>query len=84
MKKIKNFFIDCYNKIKDIVKDKKKISSYMYIIYMAIPFLVMDLFTRIFEGKNRFFSIFNPIPILFTLIYIMLILGIVLSFKGKK
>ena len=84
MKKIKDFFIDCYNKIKDIVKDKKKISSYMYIIYMAIPFLVMDLFTRIFEGKNRFFSIFNPIPILFTLIYIMLILGIVLSFKGKK
>lgn len=67
--------------VKKVIKNKDK---FLYVIYMAIPFLTLDIFTRVFEGKTRFFSVFNFVPNMFSIIWIILILGICLSFKGTK
>ena len=73
---------------KYIKKNRKKIINfvlkYIHIIYMAIPFIIMDLFTRYFGRKINFFALDELVPNLFTLIWIVLILGICLSFKNNK
>jgi len=58
-----------------------------YIIYMSLPLIVMDLFTRIFGYNIDFYEINALSPNLFTLTWIILFIGISLSFKkqlGKK
>ena len=50
---------------------------------MALPFIVMDLITRFFDKKIDFFSITEPVPTLFTLLYIFLIIGICVNLKNK-
>lgn len=74
------------NKIinKDIYKKILKfLKKFKHFIYMGLPFLVMDLLTRFFDKKIDFFSITEPVPTLFTLIWIFLFIGISISFKDK-
>ena len=72
MNKIKGFF----RKIFDYI------CKYKEIILLALPFLVLDLTTRIFFPTS-FVSFWYIIPNLFTILWCFLILGIVLSFKRK-
>jgi len=89
IKRIKNFFNDYIIKyikiaIKYIKKNKRYILKYVHILYMAIPFLIMDLSTRYFGRKIDFFDLSETVPNLFTLIWIMLIIGICLSLKNNR
>ncbi len=69
---IKNFFHNI----------KKCIVTHRYTIYLAIPFLLMDIITRIFGYKIGYFPTFYPAPNIFTLVWIFLFLGIVTCLKG--
>ena len=53
------------------------------IIYMALPFIVMDVVTRIFGNSIGFYKVYRLFPNLFTLLYIYLFLGIVLNTNKK-
>jgi len=64
-------------------KIKRLLIKYNYVIYMAIPFLIMDLSTRFFARKINFFAIYQPVPNLFTLLWIFLFISLVFSFKKK-
>ena len=61
---------------------KKYIVTHRYTIYLAVPFLLMDIITRIFGYKIGFFPTFYPAPNIFTLIWIFLFLGIITCLKG--
>lgn len=63
-------------------KAAQYIVAHKYTIYLAIPFLLMDLVTRIFGYKIEYFPAFYPAPNIFTLIWIFLFIGIVTSLKG--
>lgn len=69
---IKNFFY----------KIKKYIVTHRYTIYLAVPFLLMDIITRIFGYKIGYFPTFYPAPNIFTLVWIFLFLGIITCLKG--
>mgnify|MGYP002579098734 CR=1 FL=1 len=60
-----------------------ELNTYKNILFIAIPFLLMDLFTRGLGHKINFFGIYRLVPNLFTIIWITLFLGISLSFKKK-
>ena len=75
--KIKNFA----KKYTIIIKDF--LIKYIYIIYMALPFLLLDLSTRIFAKPIDSFGFYQPVPNLFTILWIFLFIGITLSFKKK-
>lgn len=77
IKRIKVFF-------SELIKDKNKLKSIIFVIYMAIPFFGMDLFTRFLGRKINFFALYRLVPNLFSVIWIGLMLGICLSFKGRK
>ena len=79
IKRIKDFFI----KYKRFL-NKKYILKGLYILLLSTPFLIMDLFTRYFGRKIDFFELDALVPNLFTIIWIILILGICLSFKNNK
>lgn len=70
--------INTLNKIIHFVK------KHYYIILMSLPFILIDLITRIFGQKINFYSIVALVPNLFTIIWIFLILGIALSLENKK
>ena len=57
--------------------------KYIYIIYMGIPFLILDLSTRIFAKPIDSFGFYQPVPNLFTFIWIFLFISLSLSFKKK-
>ena len=74
-KKKKNKFLKVINKVKDfLVKYKRE-------IMLILPFIMMDLFTRILGYKIHFYSVFSIVPNLFTIIWVFLIVGVILSFK---
>ena len=50
---------------------------------MAIPFVILDLSTRIFAKKIESFGFYQPVPNLFTITWIFLFISIVLTFKKK-
>ena len=50
---------------------------------MGLPFLILDLSTRIFAKQIDSFGFYQPVPNLFTILWIFLFVGIVLSFKKK-
>lgn len=68
---------------KSFKKLMKFIKKYKHYIYMALPFLTMDIITRFFDKKIDFFGITEPVPTLFTLLWIFLFIGISMSFKDK-
>jgi len=51
---------------------------------MSLPFFILDIFTRYFGRKTDFFKLDALVPNLFTIIWIILILGVCLSFKNNK
>ena len=53
------------------------------ILLMAVPFIIIDVSTRIFGNAISFFGLFNLVPRLFSIIYIILFLGISLNIKNK-
>ena len=59
------------------------LQKYIYIIYMALPFLAMDIITRIFGKDISFYSFFKLPPNLFTITWIFLFLGLTLTFKKR-
>lgn len=75
--KIKNFAKKYTIKIRDFL------IKYIYIIYMALPFLILDLSTRIFAKPIDSFGFYQPVPNLFTILWIFLFISLVLSFKKK-
>ena len=54
-----------------------------HIIYMSLPLISMDLITRFFGYNIDFYSITGISPNLFSLIWIILFIGITLCFKKK-
>lgn len=66
------------NKLKQIIIENKNI------VFLAIPFILIDIITRILGRKIHFFNILNPIPNLFTLVWMFLILGISINLNKKK
>lgn len=71
------------NKIKGFLKNFfDYICKYKEIILLALPFLILDLTTRIFFPTS-FVSFWYIVPNLFTILWCFLFLGIVFSFKGK-
>lgn len=71
------------NKIKGFLKNFfDYICKYKEIILLALPFLILDLTTRIFFPTS-FVSFWYIVPNLFTILWCFLFLGIVFSFKSK-
>ena len=71
------------NKIKGFLKIFfDYICKYKEIILLALPFLILDLTTRIFFPTS-FVSFWYIVPNLFTILWCFLFLGIVFSFKSK-
>ena len=83
-KKIKNYIHS--KRIKGILKDLKSIikDNYEpYMLWMCIPFILMDVFIFIF-GSNISYISYNFIsPLLFTISWIFLFVGVSLCFKEK-
>ena len=73
-KKVQKFF----NKYKYLIK------KYIHIIYMPIPFFILDIATRYFGRKINFFKLNALVPNFFTFIWVLLVMGICLSFKNNK
>lgn len=80
MKVLKNGTTILFNIIKYIINF---ISKYIYIFYMTLPLLAMDLITRIFGYNIDFYELTGISPNLFTISYIFLFIGISLSLKRK-
>lgn len=81
MKAVKKPFIKKINKYWKIVKTfiiKNKV-----VFLLALPFILIDLITRLMGHNIKFFSVYRLVPNLFTLTWVMLFLGICLSFKDK-
>ena len=69
------------NKIRRIYEIVKAfIKKYCYIFLLALPFILIDIFTRY---KVEFYGLLKPVPNIFTLLWISLILCICLFSKKK-
>ena len=75
MKKIKKLLLMLW---KFIIK-----KEVLNVILLACPFIIMDLFTRIFAKDISFYKVFNVTPRLFSLAYIILFIGISINVKKK-
>lgn len=75
-----------YMKELNIVKEKIKIfaKKYKHIIIIILPFILIDILTRILGYKIHFYGILRLVPTLFTLSYILLGIGISLLLEKKK
>ena len=61
----------------------KFIYKNLYIFLLSSPFIAMDIITRTFGYKISFYKLFKLTPNLFTLTWIILFIGLTLSFKKK-
>ena len=65
----------------------KHVKDFLYanrkLMLLTIPFWTMDLVIRILGYKIDYYQAYMPIPNLFTLIYVMLFMGIASSVKGN-
>lgn len=68
---------------KSIIKSIKTNNIHLFLL-SSIPFLMLDLFTRIFSQKTAFFPWNDCIPNLFSLIWIYLIIIISLFLKKRN
>ena len=75
MKKIKAMFSNLWHWML-----KKEVIN---ILLLALPFVIMDLSTRIFGFAISFFNIFSLVPRLFSICYIFLFLGISLNINKR-
>ena len=69
-----------------IIKNKVKdfILKYYNILIISLPFILIDILTRILGYKIHFYGLGRLAPNLFTISYIILIIGISLSLEKKK
>ena len=58
----------------------KFIKKYYYVLILAIPFILIYLFTRY---KVEFYGLFKPVPNLFTILWIFLVLALSLFTKKR-
>lgn len=88
IKKI-NINKESVNKVKEISKKMLNkivyiIKKYYHIIILALPFIIMDLSTKILGyTKIQFYGIFKLVPILFTISWLFLLIGASLFYKKK-
>ncbi len=59
------------------------ILKYKYVILLSLPFIAMDIITRIFGLKIDFYKIYRLPPYLFNLSWIILFIGLTLGFNKK-
>ena len=57
--------------------------KYKYVFLLALPFILMDIITRIFGTNIHFYKIYRMAPNLFTISWTLLFVGLTLSFKKK-
>lgn len=63
---------------------KNKITDSIYILFLAIPFIMIDLFMRFIASGVKYYQSSMIIPnIIFTIIWIGLIIGVSLNLKYK-
>lgn len=74
----KNTFKDKLKNIYSIIKSF--IKKYYYILLLALPFILIDIFTRY---KVEFYGLLKPVPNIFTYLWIFFILSICLFSKKK-
>lgn len=77
MKDVKKRIKELFKKIKKFIIENKSV------ILMILPFVAIDLITRILTNEINFFKVYRLVPNLFTTCWIILLIGIVLSFKHK-
>lgn len=71
--------------LKDILtKIVRFLKKYYYVFIISLPFILIDIITRIIGRKIHFFSIAKLVPNLFTLTWIFLMIGICLFLEKKK
>lgn len=71
-----------FTKIKNLLLHSKEgLFKSRYTIGLALPFLLMDLFTRIFAYKINFFPAYYAVPNIFTILWVVLFIGLVVSLK---
>lgn len=82
MKELKEYFKglkenpkEFFSNIFSLIKENKSL------FFMAFSFFAMDIATRILGSSIEFFKVYRLVPNLFTIGYIYLFLGIVVSFK---
>lgn len=89
---VKNVIISFFKekgKMKKIGKMLKTLWKYLtrkdvlIIILLSLPFIIIDVSTRIFGSAIEFYPLFKLIPRLFSLAYIILFVGISLNIKNK-
>ncbi len=76
MKKIKKWMMAFWKFIR-----RKEVLN---ILFLAVPFIIIDLSTRIFGSSISFYSMFRIVPRLFSVTYIILMLGLSLNIKNIK
>ena len=84
-KKSTNIINNIKEKIKVILPIIKNfIIKYYYILIVVLPFILIDIITRILGYKIHFYGVTKLVPNLFTIIWIILVIGISLLLKRKK
>ena len=91
--KVKREIISFF-KEKGKIKKIKKLGLYLYqfltsekvlrVLLLSLPFIIMDISTRLFASSISFFPLFSFIPRMFSLIYICFILGFCLNIKDMQ
>ena len=59
------------------------LNKYKYLLFLTLPFIAMDIITRLFGHDINFYGILSISPNLFTISWIILFIGISLGFKRK-
>lgn len=59
------------------------LNKYKYLLFLSLPFIAMDIITRLFGHDINFYGILGISPNLFTISWIILFIGISLGFKKK-
>ena len=59
------------------------IHKYIYVFFLSISFILMDIITRIFGRNIGFYRLVGITPNLFTLTWVFLFVGLTLTFKKK-
>ena len=77
LEKCKNIFLTIFKSIKNFL------FNYKYIIFMLISFIILDFSLRYFTKSINFYNIYNTAPNLFTLSWVILMVGVSTSFKDK-
>lgn len=83
-KKVKEKYKFKINK-EELKQNLKKFTlKYYYILIVSLPFILIDIITRILGHKIHFYGILRLVPILFTLSYIILGVASSLLLEKKK